>query len=540
MVKEITKSETLSFYTEGGGFTNMLRDFIEEGRNYTVYQVLRDGGFTDTLANQFIRGELKFTGTTQFGGDLGVESEDSFDANKMLEQSLRSILTNYRDKYDEDDLSDKDLLKKYIKDADIHILKNAFGEETLLNVYRTDIINEYTIGLIQNDGWGYIRARDMHRASKDDVMDGIILPNGDVITCNYMEHSSLYPFLRELGILKVSCWTDCEETIHISSGQIGGDISHGIGSRWRTSTATNECLQTLFKLRRHLVEYGRDYEITYKLLKHVGIGEQFGNKWNNLVFLQKYYQDVQVPKISREPIEGVKNCLRTSPLYSLPGLLESVFDITENSVAEIEATFEKYKDIRKDNELNIFYQEYIEGANGVFHCDRDGFRYDISTNRGDIVQGKKGNVHVSETVVRRLKALGESLYLDFDKDIQVEFVINGDEFWILQLRILENNPERTVILSKPENTIVEGKTFSKGTDEIDVNDILILDSDGASELLLGKKALIIKEDVEFSHILALSAALKIPSMYGTGEINLPNSGKVKFEAYNKEAWIISI
>ena len=536
-----TTTETLHFYTEGVGFTNLLRDFIEEGRNYTVYQILRDGGFTDNLANQFIRGELKFTGTTQFGGDLEVEKEGQFDANTMLEQSLRSILTKYAEEHDdEDDLTDMERLKKYIKDADIHILKNAFGEETLLNVYRTDVINEYTIGLIEKDGWGYIRARDVHRASKDDVMDGLILPNGDVITCGYQEHSSLYPFLQDLGIVKVSCWTDCEETIHISSGQIGGEISHGIGSRWRTSTATDECMQTLFKLRRHLVEYGRDYEITYKLLKHVGISEGFGNKWNNLVFLQKYYQDIQVPRISKEPIEGVKNCLRTSPLYSLPGLLESVFDITETSVAEIEATFEKYSDVRKDNELNIFYQEYIEGANGVFHCDRDGFRWDISTNRGDIVQGKKGNVHVSETVLRKLKALGESLHLDFDKDIQVEFVVNGDEFWVLQLRILENNPERTVIIHRPEEAIVDGKTFSKGSVEIDVNDILVLDSDGASELLLGKKALIIKEDVEFSHILALSAALKIPSIYGTGEIKLPKEGKIKFEAYNKEAWITLI
>lgn len=535
-----TTTETLHFYTEGVGFTNMLRDFIEEGKNYSVYQILRDGGFNDSLANQFIRGELKFTGTTQFGGDLEVEKESQFDANAMLEQSLRSILTKYADEHHEDDLTDKERLRKYIKDADIHILKNAFGEEKLLNIYRTDVINEYTIGLIQEAGWGYIRAKDTHKASKDDVMDGLILPNGDVITCSYMEHSSLYPFLRELGILKVSCWTDCDETIHISSGQIGGEISHGIGSRWRPSNATDRCLQTLFNLRRHLVEYGRDYEITYKLLKHVGIIESFGNKWNNLVFLKKYYQDIQVPRISKEPIEGVKNCLRTSPMYSLPGLLESVFDITETSVAEIEATFKKYEDVRKDNELNIFYQEYIEGANGVFHCDRDGFRFDISTNRGDIVQGKKGNAHVSETVLRKLKALGESLHLDFDKDIQVEFVVNGDEFWILQLRILENNPERTVILNRPEEAIVDGKTFSKGSVEIDVNDILVLDSDGDSELLLGKKALIIKEDVEFSHILALSAALKIPSMYGTGEIKLPKEGKIKFEAYNKEAWITLI
>jgi hypothetical protein len=82
-----------------------------------------------------------------------------------------------------------------------------------------------------------------------------------------------------------------------------------------------------------------------------------------------------------------------------------------------------------------------------------------------------------------------------------------------------------------------GKTFSKGRGTINVKDILVIDSDGESELLLGKKALIVKEDVEFSHILALSKALRIPSIYGTGDVDLPSEGDVDFIAYNKTGWI---
>lgn len=69
---------------------------------------------------------------------------------------------------------------------------------------------------------------------------------------------------------------------------------------------------------------------------------------------------------------------------------------------------------------------------------------------------------------------------------------------------------------------------------------MIVDSDGVSELLIGKKALIVQGDVEFSHLLALSKALKIPSMYSTGKVDLSKYSKVKFISYNYEAWIESI
>ena len=534
-----TKTRHLHFYTEGEAFTNLLRNFILEGRNYTVYQILRDGGFNESQANQFIRGELKFNGTTQFGGDLGVES-DSTDSTPLLRQSVRSILAKYQEEYDEPNLNGYDRLKKYINDAEIRVLVNAFGKDALFNLYRTDELNDYTIELINNEGYGVILAPYVYRCDKEDIQDGVILPNGDIITCGYQEHSSLYPFLKGLGLVKVSCWTACEETIHISSRQISGTIAHAIGHRWRDVEPTEDQLQTLFQLKNHIGTYGYDDNVITKLLQDCEEIEKFGGKWNNLSFIKKFYKDIQLPKVSKEPIPGVKNCLRTSPKYSLPGLLESVFDITENSVNEINGTFEKYKDVRQGNELHIFYQEYLEGSNGVFHYDRDGFRYDISENRGDIVQGKKGKAFVSDTALRKLEKIGAEFYKDFDRPVQVEFVIQSDDVFIVQLRILENNAETTAILRKPEETLVEGKTFSKGEIEVDIENILILDSDGDSELLLGKEALIVKEDVEFSHILALSKALRIPSIYATGDLQLPTSGKVKFTAYNKEAWITKI
>lgn len=42
--------------------------------------------------------------------------------------------------------------------------------------------------------------------------------------------------------------------------------------------------------------------------------------------------------------------------------------------------------------------------------------------------------------------------------------------------------------------------------------------------------------VEFSHILALSQALKIPSIYGTGDFKLP-AGWVNMQAFNEDGYI---
>jgi hypothetical protein len=375
-----------------------------------------------------------------------------------------------------------------------------------------------------------------------EFFDGVLLPSGHLITCGYQEHNYVYPILSEMGLTKASDWTHCDESFHISSRQLSGTVAHHFEHPWREGiNITDEQLHSLYKLRHQLsgIYGGDNRSITEMLIRYVGYLEKHGGKWNNLKFLEKFYKHrIKLPKFSKSPVENVKNCLRTSPKYSLPGLLESKFDLTENSVQELEQTFEKFKDIRSGNQLHYFYQEFLEGANGVFHIDQNGFRYDISEKRGDIVQGKSGNLTIFETTKRRLHKLAEMLYKDIDAPLQVEFVVNEDEVFVVQLRLLENNPERTVIVHKPENFMVDGKTFSHGTVEnLDVNDILVLDEDGDSELLLGKKALIVKRNVEFSHILALSKALRIPSFYAVEKFELPTSGKVNFKAYGPEAWI---
>jgi len=143
--------------------------------------------------------------------------------------------------------------------------------------------------------------------------------------------------------------------------------------------------------------------------------------------------------------------------------------------------------------------------------------------------------------LNKLEVVGKELYEDIDKTIQVEFVLSDNVVYVVQLRLLRNNAERTVVVHTPEDTFLTGKTFSQGVlENVNVEEILVLDSDGDSELLLGKKALIVKNEVEFSHILALSKALRIPSIFATGDFELPKTGEVKFYAYGPTGWVTKI
>jgi hypothetical protein len=537
----MSEVQTLHFYTVGEDFTHLLRNFIEEGRVATVYETLQDGGFPNHLISEFFDGKYKFIGTTQNGGDLSIVKDESGDFNNGLEQCLRSLLYDF-------DLEQHQvvyMLENFKDHKNVYALSRIYKLEDIKRKFGTDNLNSFTISKIEDVGFGVYTFNQLENASK--FHDGVLLPSGDLITCGYQEHNILYPFLQELGLIKNSCWTDCDETIHISSGQISGTLAYHLESSYRKGLdehLTELQLQALFRLRKSIRSaYGSYDSVPKMLLGYTDHQENHGGKWNNLSFLNKYYKTdlFRLPRFSKEPLPNVKNCLRTSPKHSLPGLLESKFNLTENSVKELEETFEKFKDVRKGNELHYFYQEYLEGPNGVFHYDRDGFRCSVSENQGDVVQGKTGNYQLTKEELNKLEAVGKELYEDLDKPIQVEFVLSGNEVYVVQLRLLRNNAERTVVVHTPKDTFLTGKTFSQGVlENVNVEEILVLDSDGDSELLLGKKALIVKNEVEFSHILALSKALKIPSIFATSDFELPKSGKVKFYAYGPTGWVTNI
>jgi hypothetical protein len=328
-------------------------------------------------------------------------------------------------------------------------------------------------------------------------------------------------------------------------------------------TLTDKQIDELWKLRdyslKHYSSYGRVATVNEELLAYVSQKKGLGGKFGNLEFLKRFFPDVKTAEYSRLPNDKWETTIvRTSPKKSLPGLLNSIKaktnDEINKAVEKIIADFEIHKDVLGRNKIHWFFQEYLEGKNGVVNCIAKPkshypnektlspeylatLKYDIdiacSTIQGSIVEGHSGNVEIgfdNETYLRRLS---RKLAEIFGADIQLEFVIlPNDEVRIVQLRLFQNKPNRNFEPSDSqlEDALLTGKSFSSPeyskNVEVNLSDILIVEQDCASELLLGKKALIVENDTNFSHILALSKALNIPSMYATGKVNL--EGKTKF------------
>lgn len=70
--------------------------------------------------------------------------------------------------------------------------------------------------------------------------------------------------------------------------------------------------------------------------------------------------------------------------------------------------------------------------------------------------------------------------------------------------------------------------------------LIVDDEEFSSEALIGKSALIVKSDAEFSHLLAFSRSLRIPSMYATDISKLPESFIINVSNYQNKAVIEEI
>jgi hypothetical protein len=529
-----TKSENLYFYTTGEAFTNLTRSFLQEGSYETLYQILVDGGLNDELIKEFFLMKLKFKGDTRKNNFCAV-SDHSYSKETFNETIMIGIYTNLAGMH----LDILDLLSvgKYKKGE---YKKYADNIERLFSVFggTDELLNIIAYSVIKREGYKFFKAP----IAKDKQVHGVILKDGKFIACDYDGHKYLYPILDVVGLADSGDWVNDTITLHVSSNQITGmtHVKYGYDSDG-CRTVTKEMIDTLFKFRRSLSVYDEHEPMAMTLCHYISNKEKHGGKYNNLAFLQRFYsKKINFPKISKTSLEGVeKQCIRTSPEHSLPGLLESKFDINENSIKEIEETFAQYKDVIKDNKLHYFYQEFIPGVNGVCNYDVDnGFSYAVSQEQGAIVKGKKDEQRLAPEIEAELEDIVKELFDDLRKSMQLEFVVNEGKLYIIQLRFLKNGHANDYI-EKPneEKILIKGYTFSKGNIKVNVNDILVVEEDADSKELLGKKALIVKNQTVFSHILALSKALQIPSIYGTGEFELPTKGTVQFTAYNKEAWV---
>lgn len=553
-MRDLSKKK-LSFWTDGEAFTNLIHMFVKEGQFKSVYKILtEENTLPDNVIKKFFLLELGFKGDTR-KSDLSIVNVDQpkkysdilFYAIRMaLELDMNAtekpfITDGFKISFFQAENNDYGMVLPLSRYSHEEKYENF---QTLLKfIPFNEIINIIFLKCIKE--MRYEIAPEIPN-EKEYYSNGIILKDGTYILCDHQEHNELYPDMAKLGLSAYN-WTECDETIHVSGGQISGELAYNL--KWKMDDkgfCTEAQKQTLFKYRKNIKGIYGEYQnrtMAESLRRDLDANLDLGGKFNNLKFIEMYY-NFNLPKFSEELLEGVeKQCIRTSPKYSLAGLLTSKFDITDSSIKEIKADFEKFKDVRKDNELHYFYQEFLDGDNGVCHywIDEEHFSYSVSKNQGDIVNGKSGNTDLSLRSKNNLMLIAKNLATDLDNSVQIEFVIHNNKVYIVQLRLLENNHSRFETDPKNlENIIGIGQTFSKGNIKVAVEDILIVDSDTDSETLIGKKALIVKNNVEFSHVLALSKSLRIPSIFNMETLVLDGVNEVQFIAEGITAYITKI
>lgn len=539
LVQKINEMGKVCFYTLGPEFTRLLFSFIQEGRFKAVYNTLIDGGMPEDMIGDFFRLKYKFEGDSRDKEGLSiVPNEPEEDVNDFL---FYGVMTCMRENFDEEEFySNADKWNIYEAAEQSEDLKIIFQHISIEEFVKTNLPR-----IMRSCGY---KVRESEHGEK--FSDGVILQDGTVIQCGYQEHAELYPVLFRLGLANKSDWSTDTKCIHVTSGQVIGNVSHEL-----QMTLYHDCrmlisdaqMETLFKYRNHISgQYGEDDSIV-ESIRRVHIKEAAaGGKYGNLDFLRKYYPHIKIPEISLENNFEGNISIRTSPELSLPGLLNSVFDIpaceAAGAIEKINSDWEKVKDVREGNSLHLFYQKNISGQNGVCHYieERD-FSYAVSEEQGKIVSGGSGRTILSNEEYTALRKIASELYHDLKAPVQLEFVVSNGTVYIVQLRILQNNVDNCVKYAIPGNAFVAGRSFSKGyAENIAVSDILIVKNEADSKMLLGKKALIVEDDVAFSHILALSKALRIPSMYGTGPVDLSKHSSVNFYSQITEGYITPV
>lgn len=205
-----------------------------------------------------------------------------------------------------------------------------------------------------------------------ECIDGVILKNGSVILLKgYQQHRYVYPFLCSLGLVEASDWVQDDSAVHISSSQLNGHAIHSLDHD--VNALTRHQINSLFALRKVLVSsYGGTERVVNILYQWISNLEKHGGKYNGLSFLKRFYKNINLPQFARtfEEIDSKHNvCIRTSPAYSMPGLLNSKFEVTaknyKEKVKQVVDEFSRYSDLIERNEIHYFFQQKLEGINGV-------------------------------------------------------------------------------------------------------------------------------------------------------------------------------
>lgn len=551
----MVESKSLHFYTTGEGYMGLLQDMFESGEFYKYEQMLTSNFDYEQMVAAFYF-KMELLGTTRDGEDLECLflSESLVDFPNILATGVLTCIRKPSKEEQYDNKLDFFCIEDKIRarDRDILTLIKYISVEEIYSLCWERVLDD--------EGYKVTTLYEEFSRQRNTAFSGMLLTNGVFITCHFQGHIDLFPIVKQLKLVSSGnrdTWLASDAVI-ISSGMLSGKHSFILGVENLDKSdlcMSNEQLRELWKCREYNINHysGRgDSSVNYQLLKQYVTSKGNGGKYGNLQFIKEFYPSVKTPEISLYYTSDVKTIVRTSPKYSLPGLLNSIVinNKTEMDTAleRISSDYAAVKDLKKFNDIYWFFQEFIEGVNGVVNCIErysDDYpktkmldpeyilkaKYDIdiacSTVQGDIVIGKGINYQVGEKHSETLRILSRDIANTFKKDVQLEFVITKeDELIIVQFRCLDSAPDLISNHSVEDikNSYIKGVSFSspKYSSVIDVlgKDILVVELDSGSEALLDKKALIVTNNTNFSHILALSKALGIPSIYNTGSVDI--------------------
>ena len=558
------ESGVLHFYTTGKAYMDLIKDFYRSGLFYQVEQLLGDGNFGEEQKQLAFRFMFDLVGDTR-KGDLMASflDEEPEDFNETLYYAILTSIHEISYEYDVRDI--EHFIGKGHRNIDV--LLRYFTLEEIFDRCKDYILREY--GYRKSTLYDVIN-------SNEDTISGMMLRDGAFVQCGYQDHVSLFPVLASLGLVEGEDRFNCD-AIAISSNMISGGIGYTLDMmsfrHEREYTISEAQLEQMWDVREHQL---RHYSGTGKnpindaIRECYSYGIGMGGKYGNLRFLQKFYPHIKICEFSDKYEKSYgANFVRTSPLRSMPGLLNSILvknkKEADAAVKKIKADYEKIDVLKEYNDIFWFYQKWEPGQNGVLNCTEKQrgtyptttspehvvrHKYDIeiacSETQGEIVGGKKSSYELSPDEQSYLRGIAREIAEDMRRDIQIEFVrVAENDIRVVQLRTLKNSPSRNFDYEAEhlKDAIITGKSFSYydySSSSVNVEDILVVEEDAKPEDLIGKKALIVENDVSFSHILALSKALNINSMYATGKVDFGDAKEVIFKTDKKTAYIKKI
>jgi hypothetical protein len=503
-------TQTLSFYTTGEDMTNLIYSFLNDGNFKTFFQIMDDSGIDEEYVKLFFKGCVELKGDTRKDGLLLSTPE------KPHKVDLKTAVLTWLSSSDE-----------YKEDGDVRFDSIYAGDwkpehERLKKLLGNDYIPK-TFNTRQNHLFSKIGYTVLNEMPKDrKVVNGIVIEDGTFIQCPAYGHSSLKTELVAMGY-------DESQFLNISYNEIYGELITLICHNKLDKINHKNVLKQFKTLKKFpIIRDKYTYESAYKLLNSYFI-EHYGNggKYGSLKFIDELY-GFNVPEISTSYFKGA-GFVRSSPEKSLPGLLESYRIEDEQQVSEIiekmKSDYNNYENIVKWNSFNYFFQEFVEGKTGVAHYTTDRvFSYDLSNKNYDVVEGKSGGERLSANVEKELELMMHELHVDFgfNYDIQLEFCVNEKgEIVVLQFRTFEVEKEEIKIPEINGEILCEGIAFNQGVVEnIYGKEILVVDQDATPSQLIGKKALVVTGDGQYSHVLSLSRVMNIPSIYKTGNVEV--------------------